>query len=300
MKVILNASLGTSKKNADIQESGIRLYIRPTDRSHYFPELFTTEGEEINIVELVLETGVLEGVDFVAKEKIHEIAIGKIKKGQLIASNGKEYTTTKMKPIEYNIDGDRFLIQQGENFGYKIQGRIVTTKGLDQYKIFTNKGLTVKLLGILKKTSLIYDVFSLFNWASNPKESLSMPFVPTEVIGMAIEQVVQATDEGVEDRIQNMLNKAKRKGLKSVRKFISSWRSGVGVDFDLYNISINVASEILQGKIQTLEEMQERNNEEYFTIPKPVYVLYRIIDKDEYYYPIAVIESFFVEYDKEM
>ena len=60
MKVILNASLGTSKKNADIQESGIRLYIRPTDRSHYFPELFTTEGEEINIVELVLETGVLE------------------------------------------------------------------------------------------------------------------------------------------------------------------------------------------------------------------------------------------------
>lgn len=54
MKVILNASLGTSKKNADIQESEIRLYIHPTDRSHYFPELFTAKGEEINIVELVL------------------------------------------------------------------------------------------------------------------------------------------------------------------------------------------------------------------------------------------------------
>lgn len=300
MKVILNASLGTSKKNADIQESEIRLYIHPTDRSHYSPELFTAKGEEINIVELVLETGVLEGVDFVAKEKIHEIAIGKIKKGQLVASNGKEYTTIKMKPIEYNIDGGSFQIQQGQNFGYKIQGRIITTKGLDQYKIFTNKGFTVKLLGILKKTSLIYDVFNLFDWASNPKESLSIPFVPTEVIGMAIEQAVQATDEGVEDIILNMLNKAKHEGLESVRKFITSWKSGVGVDFDLYNISTNVASEILQGKIQTLEEMFRRSDEEDFTILKPVYVLYRIVDKEECYYPIAIIESFFVEYDEEI
>lgn len=297
---MLNASLGTSKKYADIQESKIKLYIRPTDRNHYFPELFTVEGEEISIVELVLEAGVLEGVNFVAKEKIHEIAIGKIKEGKLVASNGKEYTTKKMKPIEYNIDGDRFLIQQGQNFGYKIQGKIITTKGLDQYKIFTNKGLLVKLYGILKKTSLIYDVFSFFNWASNPKESLSIPFVPTEVVGMAIEQVVKTTDEGVEDIIQDMLNKAKHGGLESVRKFIANFRSGVGVDFDLYNISINVASEILQGKIQTLEEMVTRNENEDFTIPKPVYVLYRIVDKEEYYYKMAVIESFFVKYDEEM
>lgn len=162
MKVILNASLETSKKNTDIQESEIKLYIRPTDRNHYFPELFTTEGEEINIVELVLETGVLEGVDFVAKEKIHEIAIGKIKKGHLVASNGKEYTTTKMKPIEYNIGDDRFQIQQGQNFGYKVQGRIITTKGLDQYKIFTNKGITIKLLGILKK-QVLYMMFLVFS-----------------------------------------------------------------------------------------------------------------------------------------
>lgn len=83
---------------------------------------------------------------------------------------------------------------------------------------------------------------------------MSIPFVPTEVVGMAIEQVVKTTDEGIEDMIQNMLNKAKHGGLESVRKFISNFRSGVGVDFDLYNISINVASEILQGKIQTLEE----------------------------------------------
>lgn len=124
--------------------------------------------------------------------------------------------------------------------------------------------------------------------------------MPTEVIGMAIEQAVQATDEGVEDIILNMLNKAKHEGLESVRKFITSWKSGVGVDFDLYNISTNVASEILQGKIQTLEEMFRRSDEEDFTILKPVYVLYRIVDKEECYYPIAIIESFFVEYDEEI
>lgn len=129
---------------------------------------------------------------------------------------------------------------------------------------------------------------------------MSIPFVPTEVVGMAIEQVVKTTDEGIEDMIQNMLNKAKHGGLESVRKFISNFRSGVGVDFDLYNISINVASEILQGKIQTLEEMVTRNENEDYTIPKPVYVLYRIVDKEEYYYKIAVIESFFVKYDEEM
>jgi hypothetical protein len=55
-----------SWKEAEIETGGTLLYVRAAG-PHKLPELYTTQGDKIEVVELVLEARVLDGVEFVAE-----------------------------------------------------------------------------------------------------------------------------------------------------------------------------------------------------------------------------------------
>lgn len=38
-----------------------------------------------------------------------------------------------MKRHIYTIDGSKVTVKQGKNFGFQVDGKIVTTKGINQY-----------------------------------------------------------------------------------------------------------------------------------------------------------------------
>lgn len=93
--------------------------------------------------------------------------------------------------------------------------------------------MRVSIFRLLKHTSMILDVFSFFDWAKDPKSSLSIPFVPNAIVGMAIECMVQDIEEGISAAIENRLQAAKIEGIDAVRRFVNSWKPNSGIEFKL-------------------------------------------------------------------
>jgi hypothetical protein len=219
----------------------------------------------------------------------------KLKEGKLVTNTGKVHQTKEILKMKcHTVDGDEITLLQSKNFGYEAKGRIVTTKGVSQYDFFAQNGLRISFLGILKQAGSIMDVFDLFDWARDPKASLSIPFVPNAVFSMALERIVEGIEEEVELGIQELLRKAKAQGIDAVKRFVNSWREGSSVEYRLLEVSEKTASDILKGDFDTLEKLEYRWNQEYGQ-DNGVYVLYRIVNSPDYFNPIAIIETFFMD-----
>ena len=297
MKMTLKASLLSSTKKNDIYYGDPLLYIRPKEGSYRFPELYTTDGCEIVISELFLDyvsDKIVDSIEEGAKQQIKNIALLKLEKGKMVTNTGKVYTGNRKiyEATYYTIDGSKVTVKQGKNFGFQVDGKIVTTKGINQYHFFANNGMRVSIFRLLKHTSMILDVFSFFDWAKDPKSSLSIPFVPDAIVGIAIECVVQDIEEGISVAIENRLQVAKTEGIDAVRRFVNSWKPNSGIEFKLLKISTKTASDILHGKFKTLHEVELREYNEADAI-NWVYILVRIVDTPKSYAPEAIIETFF-------
>lgn len=153
--------------------------------------------------------------------------------------------------------------------------------------------MRVSIFRLLKHTSMILDVFSFFDWAKDPKSSLSIPFVPDAIVGMAIECVVQDIEEGISVAIENRLQVAKTEGIDAVRRFVNSWKPNSGIEFKLLKISTKTASDILHGKFKTLHEVELREYNEADAI-NWVYILVRIVDTPNLMLPKQLLKLFFI------
>lgn len=301
MEMKLKASLASSTKEADIYYGDPLLFVRPKEGVHRFPELYTTDGCEIVISELTLDyisdeiSGeIVDLVENVAEKQIKTIALLKLKKGKMVTNTGKVYTGNRKlyEKTYHTIDGSMISVKQGKNFGFKVNGKVVTTKGINQYDFFAKNGLRVSILGILKHTNTILEVFSFFDWARDPKSSLTIPYVSEYIFGIALESVLQDLDDGMEAMIEGNLQKAKEEGIDAVRRFVNSWKPNSGINFKLLRISSETASDIQHGKFRTLGEVESRSYNEPDNI-ESVYILVRIVDDPEWYLPKAIIETFF-------
>ena len=293
--LILKAELTNgSSKEAKIETIPPSLFIRPSDTDPRFPELYSNEGDELQIIEMVLDLKALDGVKWISQQYIEAIAIAKLKKGNLVTNTGKEVTTKRMGVDKEFItpSGEKIYLQRGVNFGYRFKGEIVTTEGIDQFKYFSSKGLGVTILGSLKMLGTILDVFSIFDWGLDPKsKSLPIPFVPN-IMGIALERVIEIVDEGINLTVKNMLQKAKEGGVKTAEKFANSWRSTSGIQFQTLEISKNIASKIIHGEFKTINEVIRQAYQE--EPPFDITILYQIIDNPKCYLPKAIIEFFFI------
>lgn len=53
----------------------------------------------------------------------------------MVTNTGKVYTGNRKiyEATYYTIDGSKVTVKQGKNFGFQVDGKIVTTKGINQY-----------------------------------------------------------------------------------------------------------------------------------------------------------------------
>lgn len=283
-----------SSKQAKIETIPTSLFIRPSATDPRFPELYSNDGDKLQIVEIALDLKVTDGIGWMSQQYIESIAIAKLKKGKLVTNTGREVSTKRMDIGREFItpSGNKVYLQQGINFGYKFKGENITTKGIDQFKHFSSKGCSVTLLGGLKMVGTVLDVFSLFDWALDPKsKSLPIPYVPN-IIGMALERVTEDVEEGFDSIVKEMLQKAKEGGVKEAKRFANSWKSTSGMKFQVLNISKSMAARINNGKFKTIDEVERLAYMEDESTD--VTILYQIIDNPKWYAPKAIIECFFI------
>lgn len=139
------------------------------------------------------------------------------------------------------------------------------TKGIDQIKGIERIGVEGKVLGVLRSSCKIWNVYDSFSnfvdlltWAAANDHSKP---IPIPMIGGIVELMMQdvdrlqaEVDQAVYRNIQRLLNDTKRKGLITVKGLIysRSFRdkaSSVNLEYTLYPISQDQFSQMLKGKI---------------------------------------------------
>jgi hypothetical protein len=292
------------------------LFIKPAYEGYNFPEIRTAEGDIV-----VFSAGIglehepskeLEGQLDAIADKIksefygdvreammkysdnmrHTIAVRQLKKGYLANNLGKIEFSRRIytKPV-YDNSGKLYEITKAANFGYRKEGKKVTTKGISQLDYFREVGTfneiakaSKELLGIFNFAS---DVIS-FAMDENPK-IIPTGFAPLDfLVAMVMPSISNPIIEIWDNVVFELAEKAKDKGIKGIDAFLESpGGKEKRYDFAKTNISQDTFNKLLKGEFKTLKELSDTqnnlrikmNNYEYEN--SLIYTLFHYIKKDE-------------------
>lgn len=281
--------LPKSKKNfLNVKVSDRDLFIKPSYINSGMPEVYTKNGEQLFFIKFIED----EIKDEIAEETIEaleyykdKIALAKLAKGYMVNNEGKIYESlsdgSRREVYDcsyYTTDGKIIYVKQGRNWTTRTgDGKILSTKGINQYEHFANNGARVTILNLFSKGIGYWDIFSSvtnMNASDNSKPlSVSLPGV-TGRCGMAISLLVElggliAEDmyykgEEVEaDYMHSELGKIKNEGLdavkQTIRQFGNSKKSKLR--FGIIYVSPQIADDIIKGKYKHFEDLRRASNE---------------------------------------
>ena len=273
----------------DIHISKRDLYIKPSLRSKWsgvkaqLPEMYDTEGNNISVIPIYcynedkavsLFKEVVKGLakDIIkdvitnySENKLRGYALTKLKEGYLRGNNGKLYMPTTTRNTKRKVYRHIIYMNSGEAVEVTSGRDLSVTKGIDQIKGIERIGVEGKVLGVLRSSCKIWNVYDSFSnfvdlltWAAANDHSKP---IPIPMIGGIVELMMQdvdrlqaEVDQAVYRNIQRLLNDTKRKGLITVKGLIysRSFRdkaSSVNLEYTLYPISQDQFSQMLKGKI---------------------------------------------------
>ncbi|KAF2079028.1 hypothetical protein [Flavobacterium sharifuzzamanii] len=296
----LPASLGDYLK---VTISNQSLFIKPAYEGYNFPEIRTAEGDIVvfsagiglehepsNELEGQLDAiadkiksefygGVREAMMKYSDNIRHTIAVRQLKKGYLANSLGKIEFSRRIytKPV-YDNSGKLYEITKAANFGYRKEGKTVTTKGISQLDYFREIGAlnavakaSKELLGIFNFAS---DVIS-FAMDENPK-IIPTGFAPLDfLVAMVMPSISNPIIEVWDNVVFDLAEKAKDKGLKGINDFLlmpgaNEKRYG----YNIFEINQIVLNELLKGHIKKLEDLKNLQREKN-DIQSPItYILF--------------------------
>ncbi|WP_165024383.1 hypothetical protein [Dysgonomonas sp. ZJ279] len=283
-----------------------KLYIRPSQIDDKFPELYSSIGEQIVLVVSIGKSDVIDSIESSTKNMAHQYSIAKISHGYMVAKNGTvfgpETTRGGLRQVHkvefYNSDGRFVSAEQGYDFSSRRKnGQMTSTRGVNQYEYHYNSeiGCKVKILGTLRKVGMVWDVFDIFRFATNPSNdsALPIPAIPgANLIGMIAHDKFQEFETDYETSLdkhqRKLLSETKPKGMDAVKRLI--WGNEAG--YAVLDISSEMASDIIHGKFKTFEDIE---NKSYNIKKTDVAILFRrmkhpISEKD-----IVIIETFFMK-----
>ncbi|KAF2082934.1 hypothetical protein [Flavobacterium sharifuzzamanii] len=309
-----------------VYRSKTTLFIKPAYEGYNFPEIRTSDGDIVVFSKGIglkqapseeLENQLNTIADNIKGEMYgdvreammkysdnirHTIAVRQLKRGYLASNMGKTEFSRKIytKPI-YDNSGELYEITKAGNFGYRKDGKLVTTKGISQLDYFKEVGsfntiakASKELLGIFDFAS---DVISLA-MDENPK-IIPTGFAPLDfLVAVVMPSISNPIIEVWDNVVFELAEKAKDKGLKGVDDFLhSSGAQEKRYRYGITKIGQEILEKLLKGEFKTLEELEEKQlikNQYQENLP---YVLFHYtqykedLDKD-----IVFIDSIFANF----
>lgn len=159
----------TSNTNIlNVYPSKTTLFIKPAYEGYGFPEIRTADGQLIvfsagivatvepskeleKIMDTILDdiqnnaiTDIREKMVKYSNKLRYSIAVNKLKKGYLVNNLGKIEFSKRLytKPV-FDNSGQLYEITQAVNFGYRKEGKLITTKGISQLDYFKQVGFVM-------------------------------------------------------------------------------------------------------------------------------------------------------------
>nr|WP_320117743.1 hypothetical protein [uncultured Marinifilum sp.] len=288
------------------------LYFKSPVDGHNLPELISYDGSPLLLMKLagsIVKGEVKNKIGGLASkaidDTISDIALAKMEKGSLVATNGKIYTRKSnifTRDI-YTIDGKLLKdVKQGNNIGFVQNGKSVTTKGLNQYQYQSSHGKRVRLLGFFKKLGHGFDLAGLVKFAMSDMDTskpLSLPLGPispiNDLAGVLIQQYSDDLEETLEKAVQDELAMAKEEGLKGVQRFVDGWRHSKDYKYRLEAISSETTNKLLQGEFKNITELEEFENSLSGESSGQFKILYREVENKNRKEVIIIVESIFIK-----
>ncbi|MXO04610.1 hypothetical protein [Flavobacterium sp. HBTb2-11-1] len=327
-----NGKPWTSNTNIlNVYPSKTTLFIKPAYEGYGFPEIRTADGELIvfsaGIVATVEQSKELEKImDTIlddiqnnaiadVREKMvkysdklrYSIAVNKLKKGYLVNNLGKIEFSKRLytKPV-FDNSGQLYEITQAVNFGYRKEGKLITTKGISQLDYFKQVGVRNAVLKNVEKLDYVLQALDLLSFAMDEKkvETITTMFAPLDFLNAIVYPSISKPIEKVWDgMVVDAVEQAKDNGLRGISDLaVAKWfsRDTYG-DYQHIKINQDMLNNLLKGKYKTLKDLENNlenfrksiNNYDYQTslIYTVFYYTKKNVEIDE---KIAYIETIFI------
>ncbi len=311
--------LPKSKKDfLNVKVSDRDLFIKPSYINLGMPEVYTKNGEQLFFIKFIED----EIKDEITEETVealgfykNKIALAKLAKGYMVSNEGKIYESLSDGSHRevydcsyYTTDGKIVYVKQGKNWTTRTgDGKILSTKGINQYEHFANNGARVTILNLFSKGIGYWDIFSSvtnMNASDISKPlSVSLPGV-TGSCGMAISLLVELGGLIAEDMyykgeklygeyVHVELCKAKSKDLYEVQRVVQKANNSKtsNLRFEFIKVSFNLADKLIKGKYKKFRDFRIASEEE--VDDKNITILYEYFDSDNGL--IFQIDSFFID-----
>lgn len=312
-------SLPKSKKDfLNVKVSDRDLFIKPSYINSGMPEVYTKNGEQLFFIKFIedeIKDKIAEEVAETIEFYKNKIALAKLAKGYMVNNEGKVYESlsdgSRREVYDcsyYTTDGKIVYVKQGRNWTTRTgDGKILSTKGINQYEHFANNGARVTILNLFSKGIGYWDIFSSvtnMNASETSKPlSVSLPGI-TGSSGMAISLLVELGGLIAEDMyykgeklyskyVHEELCKAKSKDLYEVQRVVQRANNSKtsNLRFEFIKVSFNLADKLIKGKYKKFRDFRIASEEE--VDDKNITILYEYFDGDNGL--IFQIDSFFID-----
>ncbi|MDY0986084.1 hypothetical protein SOM12_01575 [Flavobacterium sp. CFBP9031] len=288
-----NGKPWTSNTNIlNVYPSKTTLFIKPAYEGYGFPEIRSADGEIIvfsvgivateepskeleNVMDKICEN-IKNNAMFELREEMvkhsdklrFSIAIKQLKKGHLVNNMGKlEYSRRIYTKPVFDNGGELYEITQAANFGYKKEGKLITTKGISQLDYFKQVGVRNALLKNAEKLNFIINCIDTVKFGMDGKmETLTTMFVPLDFLNAVVYPSISKPIEEVWDNIVvHDVEKAKDIGIRGIYELARSemFNTDRYGDYKCLEIDQKILDKLLKGEIKTLKELTNLKEKHY-------------------------------------
>lgn len=282
-----NNSDWTSNTNVlSVYPSETTLFIKPAYEGYGFPEIRSAEGELIvfsagivateepskeleDIMDMILDD--IQGniisevrnkmVEYSDKLR-YTIAVKQLKKGLLVNNMGKVEFSRRVytKPV-FDNSGKVYEITRSANFGYRKEGKLITTKGLSQLDYFREVGVRNGILKNVEKVNYLLEFLDVFKFGMDGEtETLKTPFAPFDFLNAMVNPSIRKPIEKIWDgMVVDSIEEAKDKGLSGVYHLAdSNWFNEKKYgDYQYTLVDQEILSKLLNGEIKTFKQLDD-------------------------------------------
>ncbi|MCV9932752.1 hypothetical protein OIU80_10700 [Flavobacterium sp. LS1R47] len=193
----------------------------------------------------------------------YTLAVKQLKKGHLANNMGKiEFSRRIYTQPVFDNSGKVYEITKAANFGYKKDGKLVTTKGISQLDYFREVGIRNTILKGAEKLSWVLQILDVLKFDVDEKaDTIITAFVPLDFLNAMVypsirEPIVRIWDNVVYEQAE----RAKDKGIAGINDFLqTSGGKDERYKYAITKISQEILNRILKGEFKTLKEL--RNNQ---------------------------------------
>ena len=230
-------------------EGGEKLFIITRNASLNNSFIRTTDGLDI-MKQLFYESSGKFGEAL--SKKSYAISIRKLADGFMVGSNGKLMQTSLIsKRTVTMINGEEIKdISMGKNFGNKINGKVTTTKGINQVEAMSTKGTAgyFKSVGKLFKAmpylGALYDLTAGTVRSDDNKYPDALSLSP---VGAFSQEQFENDNQTLKNIVMKEFEVSKSKGLESTKSFINRYSQNYTKNFQVLYVNDSTIDKLSKG-----------------------------------------------------